>query len=86
MILKYNIEDFFQCYKPGIYIELYDDKYMSSKMNIKKIEELFDKYLPHILYDVEYDKVLWEVPRENRQFDEDNYDVYNYTLKIMLKM
>ena len=59
---------------------------MNSKMNIKKIEELFDKYLPHILHDVEYEKILWEIPRKNRQFDETTYDLYDYTLKVLLKI
>jgi len=83
---KYNIEDFFQCYAPGIYIELYDDKGYNFKMSIKEIENLFDKYLPHILHDVEYERILWEIPREGRKFDETTYDLYDYTLKVLLKM
>lgn len=83
---KYNIEDFFQCYQPGIYIELYDDKGYHSKMSIKQVEELFDQYLPHILHDVEWEKILWEIPREGRKFDETTYDLYDYTLKVLLKM
>ena len=83
---KYNIEDFFQCYAPGIYIELYDDKGYHSKMSIKQVEDLFDQYLPHILHDVEYEKILWEIPRQGRRFDETTYDLYDYTLKVLLKM
>ena len=55
-------------------------------MKIKQVEDLFDQYLPHILHDVECEKILWEIPRENRQFDEKDYELYDYTLKIMLKM
>jgi len=82
---KYNIEDFFECYKPGIYIQLYDSGHNYIKMPLKKIEQLFDENLPRILSEVEYEKILWEVPRENRQFDENSYELYDFTIKILLK-
>jgi len=86
---KYNIEDFFQCYKPGIYIEICDDKRDTDgnwKISIKKVEDLFDEYLPRILHGLEYEKVLWEIPRQGRRFDETTYELYDYTLKVLLKM
>ena len=83
---KYNIEDFFQCYKPGIYIELYDNKGYNWKISIKKVEDLFDEYLPRILHGLEYEEVLWEIPRQGRRFDETTYELYDYTLKVLLKM
>jgi hypothetical protein len=83
---KYNIEDFFQCYQPGIYIELYDDKGYHSKMSIKQVEDLFDENLPRILHGLEYEEVLWEIPRQGRRFDETTYELYDYTLKVLLKM
>lgn len=83
---KYNLEDYFECYKPGIYIEIYDERTSTWKVNIKKIEDVFDRNLPQILRELDYEKVLWETDRENRQFDETTYDVYDYTLKILLKM
>lgn len=83
---KYNIEDFFQCYKPGIYIELYDNKGYNWKISIKKVEDLFDENLPRILHGLEYEEVLWEIPRQGRRFDETTYELYDYTLKVLLKM
>jgi hypothetical protein len=82
---KYNIEDFFECYKPGIYIQLYDSGNAHIKMPLKKIEQLFDEHLPRILYGLEYEEILWELPRKERRFDEDTYELYDYTLKILLK-
>ena len=82
---KYNIEDFFECYEPGIYIQLYDSGSNYSKMPIKKIEKLFDENLPRILDELEYEKILWEIPRDNRQFDENSYELYDFTIKILLK-
>jgi hypothetical protein len=82
---KYNIEDFFECYKPGIYIELYDSGNVHVKMPLKKIEQLFDEYLPGILHGLEYKEILWEIPRKERKFDEDTYEICDFTLKILLK-
>ena len=54
-------------------------------MPLKKVEQLFDEHLPRILHGLEYEEILWDIPREGRRFDEDTYEIYDYTLKILLK-
>ena len=80
---KYDINKFFKCYVPGIYIRLKDDDY-SYTMNLKKLESDLDKTLPRILSDIPHKEVIWDSSRFSRKFDDDT-DIYDYTIKIILE-
>jgi hypothetical protein len=83
-ILKsYDINKFFECYVPGIYIRLKNDDY-SYTMNLKKLESDLDKTLPRILSDIPHKEVIWGSSRFSRKFDDDT-DIYDYTIKIILE-
>lgn len=80
---KYDINKFFDCYAPGIYIQLRNDDY-SYTMNLKKLESDLDKTLPRILSDIPHKEVIWDSSRFSRKFDDDT-DIYDYTIKIILE-
>ena len=52
-------------------------------MNLKKLESDIDEVLPAILPTLDYEEVIFDSSRSDRQFD-DIIDVYNYTIKILL--
>ena len=54
------------------------------KFNMDEVEDLFDENLPRILHGLEYEEVLWEIPRQGRLLT--TYELYDYTLKVLLKM
>lgn len=83
---KYSIPKILEMYKPCVNINIggYHDSHSTGKMNLLKLEENLDDVLPSILSTLDYDEVIFDVSRGNRQFDVENYEVYDYTLKILL--
>jgi hypothetical protein len=53
-------------------------------MNLLKLESDLDEVLPTILPTLDYEEVIFDVSRGNRGFDTENYEVYDYTVKILL--
>lgn len=86
-IRKYDLDDYYDSYKPGIYIGIggHGDKGYGKYMNLRKLESDFDSILPRILQDVDYDEIIWDAARGSRRFD-DNTDIDDYTVKILLKI
>lgn len=83
-IKKYNVDNFYGLYKPGIYIGL-GDSYSKQDINVKDIEEKLDDILPFVLHGIEYEDILWEYSRKSRKFDP-NINVQDYSIKILLKI
>ena len=80
---NYNVEKFFEMYKPGIYISLGDNN-TGYKLNLKKLESELDVVLPMALHNIDYKEVIWDSSRGTRKFNDDT-DIYGYTVKILLK-
>lgn len=81
---KYNIEDFFNCYNPAIYIEVRSHDYQSL-INLKKLEDSLDRSLYRLLKAIDYEKVLYDIPKEGRRIDDKETNVMDYNVKILLK-
>lgn len=84
-IKTYNVNSFLKLYAPAIVIEISNEPYMSGKMNLRKLEADIDEVLPSILPELDYEEVLFDSSRFDRLFDDDR-DIYEYTLKILLKV
>ena len=82
---KYSIDKILDMYKPCVTINIggYSDSHLTGKMNLKKLESDIDEVLPAILPTLDYEEVIFDPSRSDRQFD-DIIDVYNYTIKILL--
>jgi len=81
---NYDIEKFFEMYKPGIYISLGGFNNYEYKINLRKLESELDVTLPAALHNVNYEKIIWDASRFTRKFNDDT-GVYDYTIKILLK-
>lgn len=81
---KYNIEDFFDCYKPGIWINIKSHSY-SKLINLKELEDLLDKAFYRLLKTIDYQKVFYEIPKEGRRINPSETNMMDYTIKILLK-
>jgi hypothetical protein len=81
----YSVDKVLDMYKPCVTINIggYSDSYLTGKMNLRKLESDIDGVLPSILPTLDYEEVIFDVSRGNRQFDDDS-DVYDYTIKILL--
>lgn len=81
----YSVDKILDMYKPCITINIggYSDSHLTGKMNLKKLESDIDEVLPAILPTLDYEEVIFDSSRGNRQFD-DNIDIYDYTIKILL--
>ncbi len=83
---KYSPINILDMYVPCVLIDIggHRDTHTSGTMNLKKLESDLDEVLPSILPTLEYDDVIFDMSREDRRFD-DNRDIYDYTVKILLK-
>ena len=83
--IKYDIDKILDMYKPGIVIRIGNlEGHMTGKMNLRKLESGIDEILPSILPTLDYEEVIFDSSRGDRRFDDD-MDVYDYTIKILLK-
>jgi hypothetical protein len=82
----YSIDKILDMYKPCITINIggYQDPHSTGKMNLRKLESGIDEVLPSILPTLDYEEVIFDSSRGDRRFDDD-MDVYDYTIKILLK-
>jgi hypothetical protein len=76
----YDIEKFFDMYKPGIYITL-DGNYEYT-LNVKKIESELDIVLPAALHGVDYEEIIYGARFGARSTID---GVGEYSVKILLK-
>jgi hypothetical protein len=83
---EYSIDKILGMYKPCVTINIggYSDSHTTGKMNLLKLESDLDEVLPTILPTLDYEEVIFDVSRGNRGFDTENYEVYDYTVKILL--
>lgn len=83
---KYSIDKILDMYRPCVSIFIGGhDGIGSGKMNLKKLESDIDEVLPSILPELDYEEVIFDMNRGSRQYGEDT-DIYDYTLKILLKL
>jgi hypothetical protein len=73
-------------YKPCVTINIggYSESYTTGKMKLLELESNLDEVLPTILPTLDYEEVIFDASRGNRGFDVENYEVYDYTVKILL--
>lgn len=82
---KYSVDKVLGMYKPCVSIFIGGhDGISTGKMNLKKLESDIDEVLPSILPELDYDEVIFDMNRGSRRYEED-IDIYDYTLKILLK-
>jgi len=83
---EYSISKILDMYKPCVTINIggYSDSYSTGKMKLLELESNLDEVLPSILPTLDYEEVIFDVSRGNRGFDVENYEVYDYTVKILL--
>lgn len=95
IITSYNIDDkrkyssnkILEMNKPAILVVMggHSNAYLTGKMNLKKLEADIDEVLLSILPTINYEEVLFDVSRFDRQFSDDT-EIYDYTFKILLKL
>ena len=74
-------------YRPGIYISIGErniSPVKNQQINLRSIESEYDKILPSVLHDIDYEDILWGYSRGERMFD-DNMLICDYCIKILLK-
>lgn len=73
-------------WRPAIFINIggYSDQVDLRKMNLTELEAHIDEVLPSILSTLDYEEVIFDLSRGDRKFSPEDYDVYDYTLKILL--
>jgi len=83
---KYDIDKILDMYRPGIIIHIGGhDGHLTGAMNLRKLEANIDEVLISILPVIDYEEIIFDAARYDRQFD-DNTDIYDYDLKILLKL
>lgn len=83
---KFSVEKFLDMYRPSIFITIGAEKV--TKISHNKIKSEFSELLPSILSDLDYEEVIWpwrQKPNNVTKEDED-FDIYDFDLKIILKM
>lgn len=85
----YSPENVLSMYRPGVVIDIGGWSAMGShrtgQMSLLELEEQLDDRIDLITNDLDYEEVLWPFSRKERYFDTSS-PIYDYTLKILLKM
>jgi hypothetical protein len=83
---NYSPKNILSMYVPCVYIDIgrNRDTHQTGVMNLKNLESNFDEVLPTILPTLDHSDVIFDMSREDRQFDDDR-DIYDYNVKILLK-
>lgn len=81
----YSVDKILQMYKPCITIDIgsYTDSMQTGTMKLSDLESNLDEVLESILPYLDYEEVIWDKARFDRQFSEDT-QIHDYTLKILL--
>jgi len=84
---KYDVDRIINLFVPAVVIDIgsEDDKPMTGKMNLRKLEADIDEAMLSILPTLDYEEVVYDMARFTRQYDDDT-DIYDYCVKIILKM
>lgn len=83
-IFEYNIERFFECYAPAIYIDFNPTTAYKEFVVLKDIESRLDEVLPRIFHYIPYKEIIWDFSRFTRRF-EDTRKINEYKVKVILK-
>ena len=85
----YSPENVLSMYQPGIVIDIggwsSTDSHRTGKMSLLDLEKELDERIDLITANLDYEEVLWPFSRKERYFDTST-PIYDYTLKILLKM
>lgn len=85
----YSPENVLSMYKPGVVIDIGGwsslDSRRTGEMSLVELEKELDDRINLITAEIEYEEVLWPFSRKERYFDT-SQPIYDYTLKILLKM
>ena len=85
----YSPENVLSMYQPGIVIDICgwssSDAHRTGEMSLLDLEKELDDRIDLITANLDYEEVLWPFSRKERYFDTSR-PIYEYTLKILLKM
>jgi hypothetical protein len=85
----YSPENVLSMYKPGIVIDIggwsSSDAHRTGGMSLLGLEKELDERIDLITAELDYEEVIWPFSRKERYFDTSK-PIYDYTLKILLKM
>lgn len=85
----YSPENVLSMYQPGIVIDIGGwssvDSHRTGQMSLLDLEKELDDRIDLITANLDYEEVLWPFSRKERYFDTSR-PIYDYTLKILLKM
>jgi hypothetical protein len=85
----YSPENVLSMYQPGIVIDIGGwssaDSHRTGEMSLLELEKELDDRIDLITANLDYEEVLWPFSRKERYFDTSR-PIYDYTLKILLKM
>jgi hypothetical protein len=85
----YSPENVLSMYQPGIVIDIGGwssvDSHRTGQMSLLDLEKELDDRIDLITAELDYEEVLWPFSRKERYFDTSS-PIYDYTLKILLKM
>ena len=89
-VLKlYSPENVLSMYQPGIVIDIggwsSTDSHRTGQMSLLDLEKELDDRIDLITAELDYEEVLWPFSRDERYFDTSR-PIYDYTLKILLKI
>ena len=85
----YSPENVLSMYQPGIVIDIGGwssvDSHRTGQMSLLDLEKELDERIDLITAELDYEEVLWPFSRKERYFDTSS-PIYDYTLKILLKI
>jgi hypothetical protein len=85
----YSPENVLNSYKPGVVIDIggwsSSDAHRTGGMSLLGLEKELDERIDLITAELDYEEVIWPFSRKERYFDT-SQPIYDYTLKILLKM
>lgn len=85
----YSPENVLNSYQPGVVIDIGGwssvDSHRTGQMSLLDLEKELDERIDLITANLDYEEVLWPFSRKERYFDT-SQPIYDYTLKILLKM
>ena len=85
----YSPENVLSMYQPGVIIDIGGwssvDSHRTGQMSLLDLEKELDDRIDLITAELDYEEVLWPFSRDERYFDTSR-PIYDYTLKILLKM
>ena len=85
----YSPENVLNAYQPGIVIDIGSwsstTNHQTGGMSLLSLEKELDERIDLITAELDYEDILWPFSRKERYFDTSS-PIYDYTLKILLKM